>query len=214
MKGLRKLLSIGVVVAMVLVMAPVLAPSIALAEDDSQSANVTVSAGTSDVVLNSATLYFSAQTLTGANMTEADKQPSTYWLLSDESGDGAGWQVQIKAASANLTNATQADKNLAITTGTITYDEWAMKVLVSTGDSTTLLVNDGTSDPVSGLNGTTGSGAGTLTNINTADIILVKAAAANGMGSYQIKPKFNIYLPASAYTGAYSVTLTLTTTFS
>lgn len=213
MNGLRKLLSIGVVVAMVLVLAPVLAPSIALAEEDSQSANVTVSAGTSDVVLNSATLYFSAATLTGASMSEVDKQPSTYWTLSDESGDGLGWQVQIKAASANLTNATQEDKNLTITTGTITYDEWAMKVLVSNADATTLAAV-ATSDPISGLDGTGGSGAGTLTNIDSADIILVKAAAGNGMGSYEITPKFNIYLPASAYTGAYSVTLTLTTTFS
>lgn len=213
MKGLKKLLSIGVVVAMLLVLAPMLVPSVALAEEDSQSANVTVSAGTSDVVLNSATLYFTTQTLTGAAMSEENKQPSTNWLLSDESGDGAGWQVQIKAASANLTNATQEDKNLAITTGTITYDQWAMKVLVSKADATTLAAV-ATSDPITGLNGTTGSGDGTLTNVDTSDIILVKAVAGNGMGSYEITPKFNIYLPASAYTGAYSVTLTLTTTFS
>ena len=212
MKRLKILsLSIGLVLAMLLAL---LAPAIALAqEEDSQSANVTVSAGTSDMVLNSATLQFTTAPLTGASMSEENKQPSTYWLLSDESGDGAGWQVQIKAASANLTNATQADKNLAITTGTITYDEWAMKVLVDRSDGSTV-VAVATSDPVTGLDGTGGSGVGTLTNINTSDIILVKAAAGNGMGSYQITPKFNIYLPASAYTGAYSVTLTLTTTFS
>ena len=206
----KKILVLSMVVALV---AAMLVPSVALAEEDSQSANVTVDAGTSDVVLNSATLYFTTQTLTGAAMSEEDKQPSTHWLLSDESGDGNGWQVQIKAASANLTNATQENKNLAITIGTITHDQWAMKVLVdrSTGDT---VVAVATSDPVTGLDGTGGSGVGTLTNIDTSDIILVKATAGNGMGSYQIQPEFDIYLPASAYTGAYSVTLTVTTTFS
>ena len=54
MKGLKKLcLSMGLVLALLVAL---LVPSVALAEGDDQSANVTVSAGTSDVVLNSATL--------------------------------------------------------------------------------------------------------------------------------------------------------------
>ncbi len=222
MKGLKKLcLSMGLVLALlVALLVPMLVPSIALAESDNVSANVTVSGGTTSVLDTSAVTAFSftAQTVTGSQITLTDFQPGDWWTVTDDSGDGEGWQVQIKAASATFANnnARAYADDLTLDSSLAT-DKWTLTAVVSRTDSATLALSDATSEPVSGLYGTSTGGtdvAGSATNIATGDIVLVKAPAEAGLGSYTVKPKFTLELPASVYSGTYSVTLTLTTTFS
>lgn len=216
MKRLKKLLlSMGLVVAVLVAM---LVPATVFAESDNVSVSVNVTAGSPSLDISAATsLGFTATAITGSAITSATTQPGDWWILTDNSGDGEGWDLQIKAASATFTNSDNRSYTDDLTLdSSLACDKWTLTALVSRTDSATLAVSDNTSEPVSGLYGTSSGGGdvdGSATNVATSDIYLLRAPAEAGMGSYTVKPKFVLQLPASVYYGVYSVTLTLTTTF-
>ncbi len=219
MKGLKKLLSIGVVVAMLLVLAPVLVPSVALASDN-VSANVTTTAGAETFAIGSGTTFSFADTaLTGSQITNiTDVYVDAWWILTDASGDGAGWNIQIKANSAYFDNQSShpgcADN---LTLGSTLADQTCvLEVVIDPSDADlTIKLNDGTSSPVSEIEGTGGvANAGTATDIDTNYATIVEAPTDVGLGKYDVRPKFSLQLPAGTYTGVYQLTLTVTTTFS
>ncbi len=215
MKGLKKLLSIGVVVAMLFVLAPMLVPSVALAGD--VSGNVTLTLGTPTMALNSSYITFNETELAGDNITLSNEQPSTYWLLTDESGDGSGWSVQVKLASSTFENQTTHDAgdsdNLTFDSS-LAHDKCTMAMLVDPTVSATIVDDEGTSGPVDELKGTGGVvNEGTAAYLTINDQILVSAIQDTGMGTYQIQPYFTLQFPAAAYYGTYQVTLNITTAF-
>ena len=220
MKGLKKLLSIGVVIAMLLVLAPVLVPSVALADSDNVSANVTTTAGAETFAFGSGTTFSFADTaLTGSQITNiTDVYVDAWWVLTDASGDGAGWNIQIKANADHLDNqSSHAGCADNLTLGSTLSDQTCvLEVVIDPSDADlTIKLNDATSSPLSEIEGTGGvANAGTATNITTGDKTIVQAPTDAGLGKYDIRPKFSLQLPAGTYTGVYQLTLLVTVAFS
>ena len=193
-------------------------PTTVFAESDNISVSVNATAGTPSLDVSAATsLGFSSTAITGATITSANTTPAAFWALTDNSGDGLGWDTQIKAASDNFSNDdARAYADDLTLDSSIGLDKWTLTVFVSRTNAATLAVKEAGSEPVSGLYGTSSGGTdvdGSATNVATADIYLLKAIAEAGMGSYNVKPIFVLQLPASVYVGTYTVTLTCTTTF-
>ncbi len=217
MKTRKKLLAVVGVLAM---LSALLVPAAVLAEDDTIATTEVLSGGTASALdtTPATSLTLTPLTITGEDLSTSDDQPGAFWILTDDSGDGLGWQVQIKAANVTFANnSTRAAADDLTLDSSLAADKWTLTTVVSRTDATTLdLITDATSSPKSELYGTSAGGAdvvGSATNIAATDIVLVKAPDDAGMGSYDIKPKFCLGLPASAYSGAYTVDLTLTTTF-
>jgi len=215
MKRLKKLLSIGVVVAVLVALLVALPmPATTFAESDNITLGFTTEGGTPTLDTASSTLDFSPSgniTVTGTLITVSDIQPNNWWILTSNDGDGDGWYVQICAASATLDNETQAGKDLTLASS-IATDNWTLTVEIDITDGgSTVDVNNAYSDPISELSDTSGA-----QNIGTSgsEVTILTAAAGEGLGAYKIKPKYDLELPGSVYYGTYSATLDITTTWS
>ena len=217
MKRLKTLsLSLGLMLAM---LSALLVPATAFASDN-VSANVTTTAGAETFAIGSGTTFSFADTaLTGSQITNiTDVYVDAWWVLTDASGDGAGWNIQIKANAAHLDNQSShpgcADN---LTLGSTLSDQTCvLEVVIEPSDADlTIKLNDATSSPLSEIKGTGGvANAGTATDITTGDQTIVEAPTDAGLGKYDVRPKFSLQLPAGTYTGVYQLTLTVTTTFS
>lgn len=200
MKRLKALLCI---VGLVMALVPLTAV-VAFADTGS-----IVLTGAGDIVwTNDPAFAFEAKTLAGVNFSSTDDAgDSCVWGLVDGRGTGAGWKVSAKSSDlTGLTNNAGQPVTYTLTSSVIPgYNQFGLKVQVQEADVTIKTGADG-STPVSGLT----YNVSTATFVTSADIEVLKAAADQGMGGYDIDPLFTIYLPAGVYAGTGSVTLTVT----
>lgn len=127
-------------------------------------------------------------TLAGTNLTLSD----TFNISVDDlSGTGAGWKLQM----TSTTFTTVGGKTLANTASSITGVTFAA---------------NGAGTYVNPTNSVT-YGALTVPAAATAPaaVSIYNAAADSGMGKFTITPTIQVLIPANAYAGTYSSTMTL-----
>lgn len=128
-------------------------------------------------------------TLNGTNQTVTD----TFLIdAKDNRGTGAGWKLQITSTQFSTGGATP--KTLSTTAASIT--------------GATVVCDAGTcTNPTNGITYPLTVPAGSTA---PAAVSLYNAALDTGMGDFTVTPTFQVAVPANAYAGAYSSTVTLT----
>ena len=107
------------------------------------------------------------------------------WVVRDPTGTGAGYRVNIRA-----TNFVNGSYSLAVGN---------FRLALANADIVTV---DGNAKPVSAM--------AALTPLSTSDQTLLSAATDTGMGTYNVAPTFSLTIPADAYAGTYTATVTTT----
>ena len=157
-----------------------------------ETASVTISGGSLSVTPANVTL--SAVTLDGTDQTSTSAAASNSWTAVDARGTGAGWHLTIDS-----TDFTSGAKTIDISA---TDQEFKIQLLDANVTATA-----GNTKPT--------SSATSLTLIPTAPaaaLTFASAALNAGMGSYSVKPNFELEIPAETFvsTGTYTATITLT----
>lgn len=122
-------------------------------------------------------------------------QVPTYTLAvgaSDNTGTGAGWNLTITSTQFSTGGATP--KTLATTASSVTGATSA-----SNGTGTYTAPTNGITYPLTVPAGTTAPAA----------VKFFNAAAGTGLGSFTITPTVGVSIPANAYAGTYTSTITL-----
>lgn len=149
---------------------------------DELTVTTNVSGGTlSDTV---SPLNTESTTLTGKDGLAVSFYPSQYWKVTDARGSGIGWQITV-SATVPTTGTKQLDlSNLSVNVNDI----------VRAADA------QSSSDPV--------VLARAVNKPLTDSTTLVAADVYEGMGSFDYNPVFTLKIPASAYAGTYTSTVT------
>jgi hypothetical protein len=161
-----------------------LAPATALAETATPSATVT---GTPGVAFTLGTALTFGTTLNGTDKTPTYDLPMT---VDDSRGTGAGWNVTL--ASTQFSTGGATPRTLAADASTIT----ASTVTCATGSTCTKPDNVGVATTVP-------------TGVDPA-VKIFGASVGSGMGKVDLTPTVQVKVPANAYEGTYSSTLTVT----
>jgi hypothetical protein len=169
----------------VLVAASLLAPGSALAA--TSTATGTVSSGTLSLS-TSAAPSFSA-TLNGTDLSPTYTVPAT---LNDATGSGAGWNTTI--TSTQFTTGGSTPQTLATTASTIT-GVTAVAAAGTTATAPTNAITYPLAVPAAATAPT--------------PVKYFNAAANTGMGEFTLTPTVQAAIPAKAYAGTYTSTLTL-----
>jgi hypothetical protein len=169
----------------VLAAACLLAPTSALAATSTSTG--TVSAGTLSLTTTAAPTF--SATLNGTDLSPTYSVPAT---LNDATGSGAGWNTTI--TSTQFTTGGSTPQTLATTASTIT----GVTAVAAAGTTATAPTN-GITYPL-----TVPAGATAPTAVKYFD-----AALNTGMGEFTLTPTVQVAIPANAYAGTYSSTLTL-----
>jgi hypothetical protein len=180
-RSIRKLTAAAAVAALVGV-----APASALAETATPSATVT---GTPGVAFTLGTAVTFGTTLNGTDKTPTYDLPMT---VDDSRGTGAGWNVTL--ASTQFSTGGATPRTLAADASTLT----ASAVTCATGSTCTTPDNVGITYPTS-----------VPTGVAPA-VKIFGASVGFGMGKVDLKPTVQVKVPANAYEGTYSSTLTVT----
>jgi len=127
---------------------------------------------------------FPTTQLTGGSATI--QGTTTDWVVDDLSDLGAGWHLTV--AATDIVNGTH---------------------LIPVGNLAMRLLNT----DISVLSGNTPPAVVPLfanfTSLGSAQTF-ASAGVGEGMGSYSLSPTFQLFLPADAYAGTYSATVTVT----
>ena len=194
------------VVAMLLVLSAV--PAFA------DGGSIALTGGSITLTSDSGGFAFGNLTLDGNKLSATDEtgtgSDSSTWGIVDARGTGAGWRISVK--SSDLTGLKKNDGTTAATftlasSMTPAYNEFGLKLQLVKGSDVAVKTGAEGSTPVSGLDDTNFSTANFLT---ASDQVALKAAVDQGMGGYDIDPLYTIYMPAGAYAGSGSLTLTIT----
>jgi hypothetical protein len=127
-------------------------------------------------------------TLDGTDHTVSDEFDIT---VNDDTGSGAGWNLQITSTIFSA----DGGKTLAADTAAIT------------GVS---VANAGAGTYTAPVNGTTYGPLTVPAGAAEPGVKFFSAAADTGMGRFKITPTFQVFVPANAYAGNYSSTITIT----
>jgi hypothetical protein len=170
------------------------------------SGTLTITAGT--LTLTSPSSLTWAATLTGANQTVVDTTAADQqFTVDDATGSGAGWHVTVSATTFTNGTHTLPNTGTLVNTGSATSVSatTAPTATCATGSTCTLPTNS-TSYPVAI---TTAPTAPTAVNVyDTAaatglgQIVIGGSTAANPVGWW-------VNVPASAFAGAYTSTVTV-----
>jgi len=146
-----------------------------------ESATVTIQGGT--LSLATTPVDFGTVSLSGVDQT-VDTQPAP-WNATDARGTGAGWNVTLTST------------NFSATGGTITVDNFKMKL-----DDLNVTTVSGNTAPTS--QATTYQPLDSVTPLK-----LIAAAATTGMGSYDFIPDARLVVPAESAPGDYEAFMTV-----
>lgn len=157
----------------------------AFADDVTGTANITggsLAMAATDAPTLAATLNGTDQTVTDTFVIDA----------KDNRGTGAGWKLQITSTQFSTGGATP--KTLSTSAATIT--------------GATVICDAGTcTNPTNSITYPLTVPAGATA---PAAVSLYNAALDTGMGDFTVTPTFQVAVPANAYAGNYSSTVTLT----
>ncbi len=183
--------------------------SVGGAELDEPTVTLVLTGGTTSGT-TSVTTGFTGITLTGASQTGTKQcgTPGTGggWYVVDNSGDGLGWTVQVSVPLGKLSSSSH-DLTLA---ASLAYNQVVVRGKVDDDNANYFKIKEDESSPTTGIEGTTSDEFVTL---STSDTTILAAGADEGLGSYWLWPEFEIQVPAGAYSGSYSLTLSVTTIF-
>jgi hypothetical protein len=162
------------------------APASALADDVASTG--TVDPGTLSLTTTTPAPTFGV-TLNGTDQAGTYDVPLT---LTDSTGSGSGWNATI--TSTRFTTGGATPRTLAATASTIT----GVTSVCATGTCTmpTNAVAAGALQVPAGATA-------------PAPVKFVNAAADSGMGQFTVTPTVSVAIPANAYAGTYTTTLTL-----
>jgi hypothetical protein len=152
--------------------------------DTAVSGTVNVAAG-SLAITSPTALDFGNVTLTGADQSPSGSDSLT---ITDATGSGAGWSLSVGAAAFSL--STDNTKTLGATALTAT-----LPVSIST---------------VSGIGPTSTVSGSSATVPTTGSIKILNASVGTGMGQSTATPSYTLTIPAQAYRGSYTSTVTYT----
>lgn len=107
------------------------------------------------------------------------------WVVRDPTGTGAGYRVNIRSTD--------------FVSGSHLIPAGNFRLALANAD---IVTADGNTRPVSVM--------ASLTPLSTSDQTLLSAAADTGMGTYNVVPTFSLTIPADAYAGTYTATVTAT----
>ncbi len=158
-----------------------------------ETASVTISGGSLSVNAVKVSLSGVKSDVSDKILTSASESDS--WSVVDARGTGAGWNLTIDATV--FSDGGDPAKSIDIS-------ESNLKFKIQLLDEN-ITVTAGNTKPTSQVT--------SLTAIPTAGgsaLKFVSAAADAGMGSYSIKPSFELEIPAETYVGEGTYTLTIT----
>lgn len=154
----------------------------------SASVPVTATVNGGSLTLSSSATPSLSVTLNGTDQTPTYTVPAA---ANDETGSGSGWHLTI--TSTQFTTGGGTPRTLSTSASSITG------VTASCTHGTCTNPTDGTTYPLGVPAGSTPPTA----------VTFYSAAAATGMGDFTLTPTIQVSVPANAYAGTYSSTLTL-----
>jgi hypothetical protein len=159
---------------------------------DSPSTQVAVNGAANVTEQGPASVSATPVTLNGTDQT------ATYTLqiaVNDDTGTGNGWKLTITSTQFSTGNCTTTGHNLATTASSI---------------SSVAIASNGTGTYTSPTNGVSGYPLTVPAACTAPTAIKFFSATANtGMGHFNITPTVSIAIPANAFAGTYSSTVTL-----
>lgn len=184
--------SIRFYLVLFLVLMTALGGSALAAFADSPSTSVAVNGAANVTETGPASVSATAVTLNGTD------QHATYTIgiaVNDDTGTGNGWNLTITSTQFSTGGSCGAGHTLSTGASTITS-------AVSAPNGTGTYTNPNNSISNTSLGVPAGCPAPTA-------VKLFNAALNSGMGHFTITPTINITIPANAYAGTYSSTVTL-----
>ena len=160
-----------------------------------ESATVTISGGSLSVTPANVTL--SAVTLDGTDQTSTSASGANSWTAADARGSGAGWHLTID--STDFT-----DGGTPLRTIDISVADQEFKIQLLDANVTATAGNTKPTSSVTALTAIPTAGGTALT--------FASAALNAGMGTYAVKPNFELEVRAETYVGAGTYTATITVT--
>lgn len=154
----------------------------------SASVPVTATVNAGSLTLSSSATPSLSVTLNGTDQTPTFTVPMA---ANDETGSGSGWHLTI--TSTQFTTGGGTPRTLSTSASSITG------VTASCTHGTCTNPTDGTTYPVGVPAGSTPPTA----------ITFYSASAGTGMGDFTLTPTVQVSVPANAYAGTYTSTLTL-----